>query len=273
MGVLLAPFRLIYRVVRRFLGEHMILMASALSFDTLLGLVPMIAVGLSLPAHFPIAEKVVAEFQRFVVTNLLPESSGPIVAYYLGQFAQRAEHVPWIGALALLVVALVQTLTIEYAFNAIWKIRRGRPLLKRVLIHGLTLLIGPLVFGGSLALITLVGSISFGWIDEPVWLSTTFYRFLPFVFMAFLFTILYWTVPYCRVSFWHALPGGLFAASGFVSLQYLFGLYVANFPFYALLYGAFSAIPIFLAWLFFSWGILLVGALIVAELPGSLASR
>jgi len=196
---LLAPFRLMFRVTRRFLSERMVLMTSALSFDTLLGLVPMIAVGLSLPAHFQIAEKVVATFQNFVVASFLPESSGPVVAYYLGQFAHRAGGISVIGSVALLVVALLQTLTIEYAFNAIWKITHGRPFIKRVLIHGLTLFVGPLVFGGSLALMTLVGSISFGLIDEPVWATTTFYRCLPTIFMASLFTLLYWTVCMWRI--------------------------------------------------------------------------
>lgn len=272
MRWLLAPFRLIYRVVRRFFREHMVLMASALSFDTLLGLVPMIAVGLSLPTHFPVAGRIVTVFQNFVVAHFLPESSGPLVAHYLGQFAQRAENVPLVGGIALLLIALLQTLTIEYAFNSIWNIHIARPFFKRVLIHGLTLLIGPLVFGGSLALISLTGSISLGLVDEPIWLASTFYSVLPNMFTAILFSVLYWAVPFQRVFPLHAMIGGVFAALGFSTLQYLFGLYVANFSLYAMLYGAFSAIPIFLAWLFFSWSLVLVGALVVSELPRSLKS-
>ena len=63
------------------------------------------------------------------------------------------------------------------------------------------------------------------------------------------------------------MSGGVLAALGFVAMQRLFGLYVANFPNYAVMYGAFSAVPIFLAWLYFSWGVILAGALVVAELP------
>jgi membrane protein len=65
----------------------------------------------------------------------------------------------------------------------------------------------------------------------------------------------------------HAVAGGILAALGFLAMQRLFGLYVANFPAYTVMYGAFAAVPIFLSWLYLSWSVILVGALVVAELP------
>lgn len=247
--------------------ERLTLTVAALSFDTLLGLVPMIAVGLELSQFFPFASGMTAALEKFLIANLLPTKAGATVATYLGEFARRAEVIPLIGGLALLLTALMQTLTIEHAFNTVWKIRARRPLFRRVLLHLAALLLGPVLFGGSLALTTFVASMSFGYIDQPAWVSETFFRFLPVVFMVALFSLLYWGVPYCRVSRRHALTGGMLAALGFVALQRLFSLYVANFPLYALLYGAFSAVPLFLLWLFLSWGVILVGALVVAELP------
>ena len=271
MHWILFPFRLISRVGRRILEERLILAASALSFDTMLALVPMIAVSLSLPERFESANNVVSVFEKFLVANLLPKSSGSVVANYLGQFAHQAENIPLIGGIALFVVALVQTLTIEYAFNAIWKVNQARPLYKRVLIHLLVLILGPLIIGGTLAVITLIASVSFGLIDKNTWVTASFFSALPILFMSALFSILYWAVPHCRISRWHALFGGTLTALGFVTMQRLFSFYVANFSLYAVLYGAFSVIPIFLIWLFLSWGIILVGALIVAELPGALS--
>lgn len=267
MRWLLALFRLIFRVVRRFQTEHLTLTSAALSFATLLGLVPMIAVGLGLISHFPFAENVSVALERFLLANLLPEKAGAVIAKYLGQFAHRAGGIPLMGGIALVVTALMQMLTIEHAFNTIWKIKTKRPLYRRLAMHLIALLLGPVAFGVSLALISVLAGVSFGLLDEPVWVSVTFFRVLPFMITAALFSFLYWSVPNRTVSRWHAMIGGVLAALGFLALQRLFGLYVANFPNYAVMYGAFSAVPIFLAWLYFSWGVILAGALVVAELP------
>lgn len=269
MRWLLAPFRLISRVISRFFEERLTLAAAALSFDTLLGLVPMIAVGLGLSRYFPLAHNFSGVLEKFFITNLLPIRSGPEIANYLGQFALRAQEIPLLGVMALIVTALIQTLTIEQAFNGIWKDKTRRPFFKRLAVHLLVLLLGPVAFGGSLALITFVAGISFGLINELEWMSVIFFRGLPIAFMIVLFALLYWGVPNKHVSRWHALIGGLFTALGFVVLQRLFSLYIVNFSLYSTLYGAFSAVPIFLVWLFLSWVVILVGALVVAELPGA----
>ena len=88
--------------------------------------------------------------------------------------------------------------------------------------------------------------------------------------MTLLFALLYHAVPNRHVSKWHATAGGLFATLGFSMMQRLFGLYIAKFPTYTMIYGAFSAVPIFLVWLYLSWSVVLIGALIVAEIPGTM---
>ena len=62
-------------------------------------------------------------------------------------------------------------------------------------------------------------------------------------------------------------PGTAIVTVGFALMQRLFGLYVAKLPTYTVVYGAFAAIPIFLLWLYLSWAVILLGALVVAELP------
>ena len=269
MRWLLAPFRLVFRVVRRFQTERLAQTVAALSFATLLGLVPMIAVGLALITHFPFADGMSAALEKFLLANLLPDKAGAVIGKYLGQFAHRAESVTMIGVAGLAATALMQMLTIEHAFNAIWKIKAKRPLVRRVAMHLIALLLGPVMFGGSLAFITFVAGVSFGLVAEPGWVSAAFFRILPVVFMAVFFALLYWGVPNRPVSRWHALVGGMIAALGFQAMQRLFGLYIANFPAYTVMYGAFAAVPIFLAWLYLSWSVILAGALVVAELPRS----
>ena len=268
---LLAPFRLIARTARRFHGENCVQTAAALSFATLIGLVPMIAAAFALISLLPVGAGLGSALEKFLLANLLPDKAGAIIAKYIGQFASRAGRVTLFGIAVLGATALMQMLTIERAFNHIWRVKSSRPLLRRMAIHGLALLLGPLAFGASLAAISFVAGVSLGLVDEPYWVSTfVIRRLLPFAFMTTLFGLLYWGVPNKPVNAWHAGFGGAMAALGFAGLQKLFTLYIATgFTVNSVVYGAFSAIPVFLVWLYASWSVILIGALLVAELPHS----
>ncbi|MCX7148810.1 MAG: YihY family inner membrane protein [Rhodocyclales bacterium] len=268
---LLAPFRLIVRTARRFHGEHCVQTAAALSFATLIGLVPMIAAAFALISLFPVGAGLGLALEKFLLANLLPDKAGVIIAKYIGQFASRAGRVTFFGIAVLAATALIQMLTIERAFNHIWRVKSSRPLLRRLAMHSLALLLGPLVFGASLAAISYVAGVSLGFVDESYWVSTFVIRgLLPFAFMTAFFGLLYWAVPNKPVKAWHAAFGGAVAALGFDGLQKLFTFYIAaGFTVNAVVYGAFSVIPVFLVWLYTSWSVILVGALLVAELPQS----
>lgn len=270
---LLAPFRLVVRVIQRFRSERLAQTAAALSFATLVGLVPMIGVAATLIEHMPFAAGIGAALQKFLLANLLPDKAGVVVAKYVGQFAGRAGRMTLLGLGILAATALTQMLTIEHTFNAIWKIKSPRPLLRRLTLHALALLLGPLVFGGSLAVITYLVGISLGLVEEPRWVTVMVFRVIPFIFLTGLFALLYWKLPARAVAAWQALLGGLLAAIVFAGMHRLFGAYVVKIPTYTLLYGPFAAIPIFLVWLYLSWTVILVGALVTAELPQSTQSR
>lgn len=269
MHLLLLPLR----VFSRFVREQCAQAAAALSFSTLLSLVPMIAIALLIIARLPFADGLSKSLEQFLLSNLLPDRAGVIIVKYIGEFTRKTQHLPLVGGLALIATALAQMLTIEHSFNAIWEVRESRPLLRRIAMHMLTLLLGPLLFGGSLAITTFLASASFGFIEEPFWAKADLLKAVTFAFMAVMFALVYWAVPNRRIVPWHAICGGLLAAVGFALMQRLFGLYVTALPTYTEIYGAFAAIPIFLLWLYLSWAVILVGALVVAELPSKPAAR
>lgn len=231
----------------------------------------MIAAAFNLITHLPLGAGLGVALQKFLLANLLPDKAGAIIAKYLGQFAVRAEKATLFGLFVLAATALIQMLTIEKAFNQIWRVRSSRPFLRRLAMHLTALFLGPVAFGASLAGISYVIGVSLGLVDEPRWVDAVLTRFaLPFGFMSALFGLLYWAVPNRPVRIWHAALGGVVAASGFLALQKLFTYYIAvGFNLNAVIYGAFSAIPVFLVWLYASWSVILVGALLVAELPNS----
>lgn len=267
--MLLAPFRLVVRVGQRFLAERCLQVAASLSFSTLIGLVPLIAMGLVLLMYMPFASDISAAMERFLLANLLPDKAGKIIARYIQQFAHKTERLTLLGGVILGATALVQMLTIERTFNAIWRVKASRPLLRRLGMHLLALFLGPLLFGSALAGIGYLAGVSFGLFHESHWVNEAFFRMFPLLVMTLLFALLYYVVPNYAVHRWHALVGGVFATLGFALMQRLFSVYVANFPTYTVIYGAFAAVPIFLIWLHLSWSVVLVGALVVAELPGA----
>lgn len=267
--VLLSPFRLIYRTLLRFHSERCAETAAALSFATLLALVPMIAVGFALISQFPFASGLGVALEKFLLSNLLPEKAGSMIAKYVGQFAHRVERTTLIGMAALAATAVIQMLTIERAFNSIWRIRQRRPLIRRVTMHTVALLLGPIVFGAALLALTFIATASLGLTDEPAWVRAFVSKGLSFGFTMIFFALLYWGVPNIEVPRIHALAGGAIAALGFAGLQKLFASYIVNLSSYTVIYGAFSAIPVFLSWIYVSWGVILMGALMVAEMPRS----
>jgi len=268
--MVLAPFHLLVQVVRRFRAERYAQTAAALSFATLLGLVPMLVVGATLIETLPFGIKLATALEQFLRATLLPDKAGDVIAKYLGQFAHRGGRATWVGLALLGGTAMLQMLTIERAFDAIWKVRKQRPWLKRLGLHLFTLLLGPLVFGGALASITYLATVSFGLVDEPRWLRMAFSETLPLAFLVLLFSLLYWALPNRPVSRWHAGIAGGLAALSFIGMQWLFALYVVKLPTYTLVYGAFAVLPIFLLWLYLSWSVILIGALMTAEMPNAL---
>ena len=91
---LLAPFRLIQRTASRFHDEHYVQTAAALSFATLIGLVPMIAAAFAVISYLPVGVGLGPALQKFLLANLLPDKAGIIIAKYIGQFASRAGQPP-----------------------------------------------------------------------------------------------------------------------------------------------------------------------------------
>ena len=269
----LSPIFLFVAVVKRFRAERLAQSAAALSFATLLGLVPMIIVAASLIDHIPYGAGIASALEKFILANLLPEKAGAVIAKVVGHFADRASGVTLAGVGLLVVTAVTQMLTIEHALNAIWKIKSPRPLLRRLVVHGVVLITGPLVFGVSIATTTYLLSASLGVVNEAPWVATLLVRTLAFMLLAGLLAFVYWGVPNRRVPILPAVVAGTLSATGFLLMQKLFATYVINFPSYTLIYGSFSAVPIFLAWLYTSWVVLLVGALVAAEMPGVVHHR
>jgi membrane protein len=159
-------------------------------------------------------------------------------------------------------------LTIDSAFNQIWRVSRPRPLLQRVLVYWTVLTIGPLFIGASLSLTSYLITLSLGLVEEVSGVVRfALLRFMPIVLTSSAFALLYFAVPNRQVLKRDALIGGAVAGLCFEAMKQGFGFYITQFPTYKMVYGAFAAVPIFLLWIYLSWLITIGGAVLVAVLP------
>jgi membrane protein len=133
-------------------------------------------------------------------------------------------------------------------------------------VYWAVLTLGPVLIGTSLSITSFLVGSSLGMLDLGA-LAKAALGLLTFLFTCAALTMLYLVVPFRRIEVRHALAGGIVAGVIFELAQRGFALYIAKFPSYTLIYGAFAAFPIFLLWLYLSWVVVLFGATLTAMLP------
>jgi membrane protein len=254
-------------VLRRFDQDRCLQIASSLTFTTLLALVPLITIALTLVSVFPVFSVLGEEIRSFLLANMLPEVAGKVVAAYLDQFTSRAGRLTALGTAVLAVTAFLMMFTIERAFNSIWRVPQARPAVRRFLIYWAVLTFGPVLMGASLSITSYIVGASLGFARQFPGAGAAVLGLVPFVLTCAALTLLYYLVPNRAIRPRHALAGGIVAGLAFEVMKRGFAVYIAKFPTYTLVYGAFAAIPIFLLWVYCSWAVVIVGALIVALAP------
>ncbi len=255
----------------RFREDRMGLTASSLTFTTSIALVPFITVALAIFSAFPMFSKLEGALQSWLIQSLIPDNIARQVLGYLTQFSRQANKLGVAGLAVLLVTAIAMILTIDRTLNSIWRVRKTRSLTQRVLIYWAAITLGPLLLAASLALTSYVMSASRGLVGTlPVSL-----RFLldvvQFALIAGGVAALFRYVPNTFVKWAHAWVGGIFVAAGIELAKKALTLYLSAVPTYSLVYGAFATLPILLVWIYLSWVIVLMGAVIAAYLPSLLA--
>lgn len=231
--------------------------ASALTFTTLLAIVPIMYVTLFLLSLTSYTQHFVGPIEAFILKNFIPSTSY-LIQTYLQRFAEQASKVPSGDLLFLVVTVFFMMLTIEQAFNVIWETKSARENLKAFFLYFAIIAFGPIILGVSLALSSFFFSLPL-FHKVPI---IPYYAFtiLPFIFSLLGLTFLYVIVPNCPVSFSHGLAGGVFAAFAFEIAKRGFVFYLSQFNGYTRLYGAFAVIPVFFFWVYLCWLIILIGA-------------
>jgi len=248
-------------LINRFIEDRLNANAAALTFVSLFAFVPLLTVTLSIASALPVAGDIEAKLSDFLLQFLLPESSAQVVQY-LSTFIDQARSLTVFGLSILLVTAVLMLRNIEKALNDIWRNRANRRPLQSFLLYWAVLSLGPAAIGLGLGVRAYLFASTNDWGGiELFGLGSILVSLLPFSISAFGLTALYAVVPNCQVPFRHALIGGVFAAGTFTLARMVFTAVMAESS-YALVYGAFAAVPLFLLWIYVTWIIVLAGAVI-----------
>ncbi len=243
--------------------------AGSLTFTTMLALVPLATVAFALFTAFPLFSSFQESLQFFLADHLMPAQLNSQIFKYLNQFAAKAKGLTTIGMVLLFLTGVMTMMTIESAFNVIWRVRKARPVAQRILVYWAIITLGPILIGVSLSISSYLftQSMTFSAAQRmtPVIEWALAGAALPLTALAF--TILYVYLPNCRVEWRDAVIGGVTAAIAFELAKRGFGYYVRRMPTYTAVYGAFSVVPLFLLWMYLCWFITLAGAMIASALP------
>ncbi|MBW7984240.1 virulence factor BrkB family protein [Enterobacillus tribolii] len=245
--------------------DRVTMMAGNLAYVSLLSLVPLVTVVFSLFAAFPMFSDVSGQLKRFIFTNFMP-AAGDVVQSYLEQFVANSSKMTAVGAVGLIITALLLISSVDGSLNKIWRSHRQRSLVYSFAVYWMILTLGPLLVGASMAISTYLLSLRWlvsdgihGVVDQAL-------RIFPLLLSCVSFWLIYCVVPTTRVPPRDALIGALVAGVLFELGKKVFGLYVTLFPSYQLIYGVLAVIPILFVWVYWSWCIVLLGAEITVVL-------
>ncbi len=259
-------YSLIGYVARRFSRDSCPSVASALSYTSLLALVPMLAIGLAMFAAFPAFANMRDEMLRALIANAAPTLALTIEGH-LQSFMRNAGQTTGAGILGLAVTALLLINTIQTAFDRIWGGGRGFKI-QRFPVYWALITLGPILFGIAFSVsgyaFALAQSTSYSTVSSAIRLFTAI---TPFLLEAVGFLLFYRLIPTRPVRWADAATGAFIAALLFEFLKRVFGIYLGFLGSYQTLYGALATLPIFLIWMYLAWLVVLIGAEVAAALP------
>jgi membrane protein len=276
-GCFFSVLQSIYSILISFDTHQGLLRAAALTYTTLLSLVPFLAIAFSVLKGLGAQNALEPILQQFAGDS--EETISRIIDYV------NNTNVKSLGAIGLvfLILAVISLMgNIEEAFNAVWGVSETRSVQRRFSDYLSVVVVGPVLL---LAATTMTTSLQSQWMLQ--WLIQNTYlggailllfQFLPYLSVSIAMVFLYIFIPNTRVSFASAVAGGVVAGTAWELAQWGYFHFQVGVAKYNAIYGTLAALPIFLVWIYTSWLIVLFGLEIVfahqhrgRSLPGSSA--
>jgi membrane protein len=253
--------RILFIAVKGFNKDRIQLRSSALSFYTMLSIVPILALVFGIAKGFGLDQKLTT-----LITERLQEHKEVMntlldfVDKYLIRINSGA--IAGIGLIILFWSVMKVFGNIESSFNNIWQVKKSRIIARQFTDYISLLIIAPVFF-------IISSSINVAKMPE-IWENIRFLSYLDtvlkilvatlsYTLIWFVFTLIYIVVPNTKVKFVPALIAGIITGTLFQLLQWAYVNFQSLLTGYGAIYGTFAALPLFMIWLEWSWLIVLFG--------------
>lgn len=257
--------RLMVSAGRGFNRDDCYLKASALTFYSMLSIVPVLAVVFGIAKGFGLENHLETMIRdRF---HEQPEVATSVIDFSYSML-KRAQGgvIAGIGIITLLYTVIRLMANIETSLNDIWKVRIGRAWTRRFSDYLATIIFCPLFFAASSSSSIYIATTIIRATKDTAYygavspLISFAFQLFPFVVVWLLFTFIYTLMPNTRVKLRYGVLGGILAGTAYQLVQYIYIKFQINVTSYGAIYGSFAALPLFLAWIQLSWIIVLAGA-------------
>lgn len=254
-------FRRVVLAVELFLDRNLSGHASALTYSSILGAVPILAIVFAIARGFGFGQLI--EEKLKANPTLSPEMTETIMTF-VNSYLERARGGVFIGVGLVMLFYTLYSLTsnIETAFNRIWKVRESRNIYRSAVNYISVFFLLPIVViitSGLQLFLTGIGK----FLPEFTFVSTSI-EFLvqlsPYALAVVAFTLLYKLMPNTEVRWRATFVPGLLAGIAFQALQWFYIHSQVWLSSYNAVYGSFAAIPLFMFFIQLSWNLCLFGA-------------
>lgn len=248
----------------QFIRRGCINAGAALTYTTLIAVVPFVAIIYRVLSLMPVFDDTGDKITEFIFDNFV---AGPseVVLEKVREFSTNANELTLVGVIALFFTTILLLMTVERTFNEIWQTDSRRSGFSRFLTYWGVVSFGVPLIGAAVVASSYGFGLSFLTEYDTIGVIDWIGAYFPPVAMAITFTLLYYAVPSASVPFRFALIGGVVTMLLFEIAKGIFSLVVPLFQ-QQFIYGTLAALPLFLMGLYLLWMLVLVGAVIVRTL-------
>ncbi|MBR3496589.1 MAG: YihY/virulence factor BrkB family protein [Prevotella sp.] len=250
--------------IRFFTAKRVLVQASALTYSTLLALVPILAVVFAIARGFGFNRYIEIWFRNAMSSQ--PQVAEIIIGFVNSYLIHTKSGIfLGVGLVFMLYTVLMLVSNIEQTFNQIWQVKKPRSIFRTVTDYLSIFFLFPIIIVVATGLSIFVTTLTTQMSAEYMLLGPAV-RFLidlaPFALMSVLFIALYVFMPNTHVNLRSAIIPGILAGIAMKWLQLFYihsQIWVTG---YNAIYGSFAALPLFMLWIQISWTICLFGAVL-----------
>ena len=251
----------LYLTVRFFTQKRVMTQASALTYSTLLAIVPIFAVVFAIARGFGYNKYIEMWFRE--VLSSQPQVADVMVGFVNSYLVHTKSGIfLGVGLIFMLYTVLMLVNNVEETFNRIWQVNNSRPIIRSIANYLAMFFLFPIIIIISTGLSVFMETVADSMVDFTL-LGPAIHKLLsfsPYMLMSLLFIVLYVYMPNTEVRISCAIVPGILAGIAMQVLQIVYihsQIWVTG---YNAIYGSFAALPLFMLWVQISWTICLFGA-------------